>query len=177
MNLLPRYGLRKDGTLGPEELGKPIAFSIISLEGDVTERFLWSDDTEGPVDAKLLPVKPCPLTWKEPLLLARWMLAGFIVSLIGLAMVPLSYIFPILRTRSNCLIHAFGQYSKQGGFVIFMPSKHLGWWPHVLHSTDLKVYEEFFPVMNRAMRKFQGKRKNRFPIIFDGIIQPWIQNK
>lgn len=173
--ILPRYGLRKDGTLGPESYGRPIAFSIISLEGDVTERFLWSDDTEGPVNAKLLPIKPPVLTWREPLLLARWMLAGFIVALVGLAMVPLSYIFKSLRVKSNCLIHAFGQYSRLGGYIIFMPSKHANaWWPHVVHSADLQVYEEFFPVINTAMKRFIGKKHRRPPVIFDGIIQPWV---
>jgi hypothetical protein len=139
----------------------------------VVGEFLWSDGTVGPADARLLPPKPAALTWREPMLLTRLMAAGLAVALIGLAAVPLSWVIPSLRTRSNCLFHAFGQMQHEGGFVIFMASEH-GWWTHCLHTCDFKRFEEYYPKVTPMILKRLTWKHKRPPVLFRGTIQPWV---
>jgi hypothetical protein len=163
---MPEYGLRKDGTLGPEEPGMPVARAIESVTAPVVGQFVWSDQSVGPAPSVLLPIKVAALTWREPFWLSVLMGTGMLIGILGLVMVPLSWVVPSLRSRSNCLFHAFGKMHREGGYLIFTPSKH-GWWTHSLHSLDLKVFEEYYPTA--------PKRQHRLPpVIFTGFVQPWV---
>jgi hypothetical protein len=65
---------------------------------------------------------------------------------------------------SNCLIFAFFQWLKHGGYVIARKSKY-GWWPHfmwVQSLNDLEVLEySLDKKVNRALP----------PIVFDGTVR------
>lgn len=47
------YGLRKDGTIGPEQPGNPVATYMVIPRSPISEdeivRYFWSDGTTGPV--------------------------------------------------------------------------------------------------------------------------------
>lgn len=169
------YGLRKDGSLGAAEPGRPVAMFIKRIRGATVEQFVWSDDTEGPADtAILLPVKAPILSMTVPLMMTVFMLAGAASGLVGMLIVPLSYVFPRFRSRSNCFLHAFCHYWESGAFMVLMPSRY-GWWPHAVSSTDLVVFEEYYPIAPKAT--FRSLRWRIPPIVFRGHVLPWVSRE
>jgi hypothetical protein len=169
------HGLRKDGTLGLAEEGRPVAMYIKSISGATVEQFGWSDGTEGPADtATLLPVKPPILSMTVPLMMTLFMLAGVAAGLAGMVIVPFSYLFPKFRARSNCFLHAFGHYWRDGAYVVMLPSLH-GWWPHCVSSMDLRVFEEYYPI--RRKEEFGQLKWKIPPIVFSGHVLPWVRRE
>lgn len=50
---LKSYGMRKDGTIGGEEPGNPVAVAaILDEKSGAVEGFVWTDGTEGPLVRK-----------------------------------------------------------------------------------------------------------------------------
>jgi hypothetical protein len=65
--------------------------------------------------------------------------------------------------KSNCLIFAFSQWWKRGGYLVVRLS-HWGWWPHIIYSKDLKNFEEFHPCRKKQHHLFP-------PLIFSGYVR------
>lgn len=79
------------------------------------------------------------VAWGGVVLVARWVPVG---------------------KKTNCLLWALAQWHRRGGYVVFRRSDY-GWWPHLLWSQDLKIFEDFSP--------FKAKRRRALPpIIFTG---------
>jgi hypothetical protein len=80
-------------------------------------------------------------------------------------------------TYSNCLVYAVGQWWRQGGGILFVPSVH-GWWLHVVHYDRNGVLTEYVPkkVAPRFFRNptwYQRLARVAPPILFDGYVRPF----
>lgn len=74
---------------------------------------------------------------------------------------------------SNCVLFAIGRFWTRGGYVVVRKSDY-GWWPHVLWSPDLVMFEQFHPVKHR--RWYGVVLRLHLPLIlFDGRAKPWVK--
>lgn len=67
---------------------------------------------------------------------------------------------------NNCLLYALGKFMREGGYLIIRKSR-FGWWPHLLHSSDLETITDFRPPAPSADRWLP-------PLLYRGIVRTTI---
>ena len=63
----------------------------------------------------------------------------------------------------NCLTYALRKWITEGGYFITRKSL-VGWWPHFLHSHDLKTFTHYVPKVYKTGLLFP-------PLFFDGFVK------